>query len=202
MAKRRWGAKRFPVFLLLTIAGLFLFFGLVQAAGDTAHDQDRSADLKDLLYRGINFFLLVLILFLVLRKTGIKQVFRLRGEEIKEKLEDLRKHKEQAESKYRELEKQLLEFEKHKNEVIERFKAEGLAEKERIVAEARSKMNRIIEEAEASIHGEIYAARERLKSEMAALTALRAEEVILKEMTEKDQDRLVNDFIERVGKGH
>jgi F0F1-type ATP synthase membrane subunit b/b' len=35
-----------------------------------------------------------------------------------------------------------------------------------------------------------------------ALATRQAEEIIAREMTEKDQDRLVNDFIERVGKGH
>jgi F-type H+-transporting ATPase subunit b len=63
-------------------------------------------------------------------------------------------------------------------------------------------VNQIIEEAEASIRQEMQAARERLKAEVAALTTRKAEEIILGEMTERDQDKLVNDFIERVGKGH
>jgi F-type H+-transporting ATPase subunit b len=63
-------------------------------------------------------------------------------------------------------------------------------------------VNQIIEDAEAAIHQEMQAARERLRSEVATLTTRKTEEIISREMTERDQNKLVNDFIERVGKGH
>jgi F-type H+-transporting ATPase subunit b len=190
------------VCLLILFAGVLFFSGLAFAAGDPAHGGDRSDDLKDLLYRIINFSLLVIILFVVFRKVGIKQFFASRGEEIQKKLEELNKNKEQAEKKYRELEKRLQEFDRHKQEILEQFRSEGLAEKERIVADARSRVNQIIEDAEAAIHQEMQAARERLRSEVATLTTRKTEEIISREMTERDQNKLVNDFIERVGKGH
>jgi len=202
MARRRYRPKRSFVFLLLALAGILFFCGLAPAAGDAAHGQDRSADLKDLFYRIVNFSLLVIILFVALKKVGIKQFFVSRGEEIQKKLVELNKNKEEAEKKYRELEKRLQEFDKHKEDVLEQFRAEGLVEKERIVAEARLRVNQIIEDAEAAIGQEMKEARERLKSDVAALTTRKAEEILLKEMTEKDQNKLVNDFIERVGKGH
>lgn len=202
MARGRYRPKRAFLFFLLMLAGILFFCALAPAADNQAHGGDRSADLKDLLYRIINFSLLVIILFVVLRKVGIKHFFASRGEEIQKKLEELNNNKKKAEGKYRELEKRLQEFDGHKKDVLEQFRAEGLAEKERIVAEARSKVNQIIEEAEAAIRQEMQAARERLKSEVAALTTRKAEDIILREMTEKDQNKLVNDFIERVGKGH
>lgn len=202
MTTRRYRPTRYFVFLLLMLAGLLFFCGLALAAGDPAHGGDRSDDLKDLLYRIINFSLLVIILFVVLRKVGIKRFFTSRGEQIQKKLEELKKNKEEAERKYRDLEKQLQDFDKHKQDVLEQYRAEGRAEKEKIVAEARLRVNRIIEDAEASVRQEIQAARERLKSEVAALTTRKAEEIISREMTEKDQNKLVHDFIERVGKSH
>ena len=202
MARRRYRPKWSFAFLLLLLAGILFLCGFALAAGDAAHGQDRSADLKDLFYRIVNFSLLVIILFVALKKVGIKQFFVSRGEEIQKKLEELKKNKEEAEKKYRELEKRLQEFDSHKKDVLEQFRAEGLVEKERIVAEARLRVNQIIEDAEAAIRQEMKAAGERLKSDMAALTARKAEEILLKEMTEKDQNKLVDDFIERVGKGH
>ena len=199
----RWCRRNKPfACLLLALAGVVCLWGLAFAAGDPAHGGDRSADLKDLFYRIINFSLLVIILFVALRKVGIKQFFASRGEDIQKKLEELKKSKEDAEKKYRELEKRLQDFEKHKQDLIENYKAEGVAEKERIVADAKLRVGQILEEAEASIRQEMQAARERLKAEVAALTTRKAEEIILGEMTERDQDKLVNDFIERVGKGH
>lgn len=202
MARRRYRCNKPSLILLLMLAALLLLCGLAPAAGDPAHGGDRSDDLKDLFYRIINFSLLVIILFVALRKVGIKQYFASRGEEIQKKLQELNKNKEEAERKYRDLEKRLQEFDTHKQEVLEQFRAEGLAEKERIVADARLKVNRIIEEAEASIQQEMQTARERVRAEVAALTTRKAEEIILREMTEKDQQHLVDDFIERVGKGH
>ena len=202
MAGARYRPERTFFCLVLVLAGILFFCGLAAAAGEGAHGHDRSDDLKDLLYRIINFSLLVAILFVVLRKVGIKQFFASRGEEIKKKLEDLKRGKEEAEKKYRELENRIQDFDRHKKEVLEQFRAEGLAEKERIVADAKIKADQIIQDAETAILQEIQEARERLKSEVAALTALKAEEIILREMTEKDQSNLVNHFIERVGKGH
>ena len=202
MSTRRYRTARCLALLLLVLAGMLLFCGLALAAGDAAHGGDRSDDLRDLLYRIINFSLVVIILFVVLRKVGIKRFFESRGEEIQKKLEELNKNKADAERKYRELDKKLREFDRHKTDLLEQSRAEGLAEKERIVAEARLRVNQIIEDAEAAVRQEMQEARERLKLEVAGLATRKAEEIISMEMTEKDQNKLVRDFIERVGKGH
>lgn len=202
MVRRPDRPRKFLVFFVMVIVGCVLLSGFALAAGEEGHGQDRSGDLKDLLYRFMNFALLVIILFVALKKVGIKQFFVSRSEEIKKRLEELKSGKEEAERKYRELEKRLQDFEGKKKEIIEQFKAEGLAEKERIVSEARSRVDQILEQAEATVQQEVEAARDRLKGEVLALATRHAEEIIAREMTEKDQDRLVNDFIERVGKGH
>jgi hypothetical protein len=80
----------------------------------------------------------VIILFVVLRKVGIKQFFASRGEEIQKKLEELKKQRGGG-TEIPGTGKRLQDFDKHKQDVIEQFKAEGLAEKERIVADARSR---------------------------------------------------------------
>lgn len=189
-------------FFLIMAAVCVLVSGFALAAGDQAHGHDRSGDLKDLLYRFINFALLVIILFVALKKVGIKQFFVSRTEQISKRLDELKSGKEEAERKYRDLEQRLQEFEGKKKEMIEQFKAEGLAEKERILNEARARVDQILHQAEATVQQEIEAARNRLKGEVLTLATRQAEEIIAREMTEKDQDRLVNDFIERVGQRH
>jgi F0F1-type ATP synthase membrane subunit b/b' len=42
----------------------------------------------------------------------------------------------------------------------------------------------------------------RLRQEVVDLAAQKAEEIISKGLTDKDQDNLVNEFIERVGRLH
>ena len=77
-----------------------------------------------------------------------------------------------------------------------------MIEKEKIISDAQERVNQIIAQSEISIQQEIQSARERLKKEVVDLAAKKAQEIIAKEIDEKDQDQLVNDFLERVGKIH
>jgi F-type H+-transporting ATPase subunit b len=161
-----------------------------------------SGKLLDLLYRFINFALLVIILFVVVRKSAIKDMFAARKEEIRKRLEDLGREKGQAETRYRELEKKLREFEQRKKELLAQYREEGLAEKERIIREAQQRAQQILQQADATIQREVQAARERLKVEVVNAAAEKARQMIAKEMKDSDQDRLVQDFIKKVEKLH
>jgi F-type H+-transporting ATPase subunit b len=184
----------------MALAAHFLFAGGVAlAAGAGA---DRSGDLLDLLYRFINFALLVIILWVVLKKANIRGLFAARGEEIEKRLEALKTGKEEAERKYRDLEKQVREFEQSKKGILDQFRAEGLAEKQRIISEAEARVKQILDQAQSTMVREVESAKDRLRQELLGLAAQKAEEILSKGMTEQDQDRLVNEFIERVGKTH
>jgi F-type H+-transporting ATPase subunit b len=210
------------IFFFFAAISLFLNTSLVIASGEGAHGggqesvhesssgvahegehaKDRSADLRDLLYRFINFALLIIILFVAIRKSGLKDSLTGRIDEIKQRLEDLRKEKEEAETKYQDIEKELKDFEAKKKEIIEQFQNEGQAEKERIIAEANERAKQIVEQAELTIQQEMQSAKDGLRKEVMELAAGKAQEIIAKEMTDEDQDRLVSEFIERVGKIH
>jgi F-type H+-transporting ATPase subunit b len=175
----------------------------VHESGDgEGHSADRSADLRDLLYRFINFALLVIILIWALKKADIKGLFSKRIEDIRRKLDTLKKEKEEAEQRYQASEKKLKAFEKERTEILEQYKKDGEAEKERIIAEANLRVQQIIEQSEATIQQEIQSAKNRLKQDVVNLAAQKAQEIIAREMKDEDQERLVQDFIERVGKIH
>jgi F-type H+-transporting ATPase subunit b len=180
--------------------GTLVFYGFAFAA-EGAHG-DRTGDLLDLLYRFINFALLVIILFVVLKKANIKGVLASRSEELKKRLTELRAEKEESEGKYKELEKRIREFEQSRQGIVDQFKAEGLAEKNRLIAEAEERVKQILDQAQTAIQTEIESAKNRLRKDMIGLAAENAEKILSKEITDNDQERLVNEFIERVGKGH
>ena len=171
-----------------------------EASGD--HGADRSRDLLDLLYRFINFALLVIILAIVIRKTTIKDIFKNRTNEIRDRLESLKREKEEAEARYKDMESQLKDFESKKKEIIDQFINEGLAEKERIISEAKERVDQIIKQSEMTIDQEILSARNRLKEEVVDMAALKAREIISGKIDERDQDKLIDEFIERMGKLH
>lgn len=186
-----------------SLIGLLLVCGLAYASGGGeqggAHDSGRTLDL---LYRFINFALLVIILVVVLKKVKIGGFFSSRIEEIKKKFDELNAEKEASEGRFKELEKKLKEFEVKKQEILEQFKADGAAEKEKIIAEANERAQQILTQADLTIEREIQAARDRLRQEVVEVAARKAQEMIEKEIKDDDQDHLVNEFIERVEKLH
>jgi len=194
------GRKIASVEAILLALG-FIFCSLSFAAGG-AEGGSSSADLLDLLYRFINFALLVIILFVVLRKVNIKGLLAARGEDLKRKMEELRARKEEAERKCRELEGRIREFEASKRGVIDQFREEGLAEKNRLISEAEERVKQILLQAESAIQREMETAKNRLKQDMIAVAAQSAETILSEKITDKDQERLVDEFMERLGKPH
>ena len=63
-------------------------------------------------------------------------------------------------------------------------------------------IEQILEQSEITINQEIQTARDRLKKEVIDIAAQKAQEIISDKINEKDQDQLVDEFIERVGKVH
>ncbi|MBW1803519.1 MAG: ATP synthase F0 subunit B, partial [Deltaproteobacteria bacterium] len=143
--------------------------------GDT-HGADRKGDLLDLLWRFINFALLVIILGWGMKKAGVKNSLASRVKDIKQRLEDLKNEKEASESKYRDIEAKLQAFEKEKRRIIEEYKREGQAEKDKIITEAKARVEQIIDQAELKIQQEIQSARDRLKGEVVDLAAEKAQD--------------------------
>ena len=201
MSKVRRHCHRTVFFVVLFALLSLCLFGPALAA-EGSQGGDRSGDLWDLLYRFINFALLVIILGWAIKKAGVKDLLAARIEEIRERLDHLKKEKESTESTNQGLDRQLRDFEQEKKSIIEAYKNEGEAEKEKIIAEAQARVKQIIEQAEMTIQQEMRSARNRLKDEIVELAAQKAREIISGKINEQDQDLLVDEFIERVGKIH
>jgi F-type H+-transporting ATPase subunit b len=197
----RFTGKKGQASLILGMALLFLItlcgFAFASGGGGNSHDQ-----MLNLFYRILNFTLLVIILVVVVKKTSMLRFFGERRDEIKEKLEALAKERQTAESRSRELETKLGEFEVQKKEILEQFRAEGAKEKALIITEARERAAQLISQADHTIEREIQGATERLKQEVVEMAALRAEEIIAKGINDSDQDHLVDEFIKSVEKLH
>jgi len=158
------------------------------------------AAMTDFFYRSLNFLIMLVILYIAARKTAIKDLFSIRKEEIKRKFEELQNQKYEFEKKAYELEAKLKEIEDKKKEIIEQFRQEGIKEKEKIIAEARERALQIIAQADSAIEKEIYSAKEQLKEEIMNIATQKAKEIISKTIKDKDQDRLVEEFIEKIGR--
>lgn len=195
------GKGKSPFITLFTLIVSTAFCGLAFASGGEGGGHG-GGSVTDLLYRILNFGLMVVVLVVVIRKTTIKDFFSNRKEEIRKKLEELKRDKEIAENRCGELEKKLEEFELQKKEIIDQFRADGALEKEKIIAEAKERAAQILIQSDLTIEREIQAARNRLRQEVVDVAATRAEQIIARQIQESDQDHLVTEFIERVEKLH
>jgi F-type H+-transporting ATPase subunit b len=187
-------------FLFLMSLTVFLFCCASVFASGAEEAGPAKGVLWDLAARVLNFTLLVIVLFVAVRKAGLKSFFTARTEEIRQRLTEMKNGQAEAEEKCRLLEERIQAFESQSQKIAEQYRSEGLAEKERIIAEARQKAQQILDQAQRAAQQEIRTAAERIKAELGLRAVQKTEDLIRKELTDQDQDRLVNEFMERIKK--
>lgn len=167
---------------------------------ENTHTTDRSGDLRDLLYRYMNFTVLVTILVIVFKKARIIEYFSMRSEEIRKRLEDIQRDRDDVENKFKEAEESLKKIEEKSREIIEQSRKEGMTEKERIISGAKEHVRQIIEQAEITIQKEIESARSALKHNIIEIASQKAQSILAEEIGDKEQANMVDDFIEKIGR--
>ncbi len=153
--------------------------------------------LRDLLWWGVNFLALVIILVKFGREP-LLNTFRSRREGIESEYKELSEKRAEAEAKYREYEKKLATLEEEAKKIMEAFIEQGQKEKERIIKEAQETAERIKQQAEFYVQQELEKARAELRKEVAEMSVKLAEQIIKEKITPEDHKRLVKEFIERV----
>jgi F-type H+-transporting ATPase subunit b len=171
----------------------------VADAHGAAHGGPLSPEkLKDLGWRVMNFAALVIILVKFLKKPladGLKN----RKEGIRAEFEDLEARRGEAEREYKEYEGKLAGIDDELKTMVENAVAQGQKEKERIIEEAERAAESIQRQAEMAVQNEIADAKRRLKAEITEQAAVMAEEIIKKNLQDADQDKLVDDYLTKVG---
>ncbi len=172
-----------------------------ESHGDESGDHDggglSAKRLWDLVFRAMNFLAVVIILFFVLRKP-ISRFFGNRREEIAENLADLERKKGEAEENFAKLESRLAELEAERETILAEYISDGEKEKEKIIANAEEMSSRIQAQAEKAIEREIKNAKDALKQEIAELAASLAEGLVKENITDQDQERLVEEYLDKV----
>jgi len=156
------------------------------------------AKLKDLLWRVLNFAVLLVVLIKVLSKP-IANGLRARQQEIREQFTDLEERKVEADKAYQTFEEKLAAIDGEVNDIIQSAVAQGEAEKQRIIEEANRAAADIKRQAEMAIQNELAEAKLRLREEVANQAVVMAEELIRKNLQETDQVKLIEDYLAKVG---
>lgn len=185
---------------LLTVcaAGLAYGAGHHEVAGPTWWGLSVEK-LWDFLWRTLNFTALVIILV----KFGAKpfaNAMSSRQMAIKEQFDSLEAKKAEADKSYQAFETKLSQIDQEVKKIIETAIAQGEAERTRIIDEANRAADDIKRQAEMAVKHEMAAARLMLREEVANQAVLMAESLIRKNLQQPDQVKLVEDYLQKVGR--
>lgn len=198
MANNRW------LVALLTGVAWVILVGVAlasEAAGE--HGGISPAKIQDLIWRTVNFAVFASVLgYLLIKKFPVKDFFAQRSQEIAQSLSELEAKKAAAAQNLQEAEARLAKVAAERDQIIQQFKDEGELEKVKIIQKAEMVAARIKEMAALSIAQETKKAAQELKVEVANQATQLAEELIKKKMTPTDQQRLVDEYLEKVVEKH
>jgi F-type H+-transporting ATPase subunit b len=173
----------------------FAHAGIAWSAAVAPAVEEKSQEpAHELLYKFINFTLLVGLLVYFLRKPAA-DFFHSRSASIRKSLEEGRKALETSGAQLRTVEERLL----HLEEEIAAFKAsaerEMAAERQRLEQAAADEAARILEAAHARLDTALRAAKLELKNHVAQQAVTQAEGLIRERLDEPGRRRLVNQFV-------
>jgi len=185
--------------LFIAALGLLLFGGMAFASsggGEHGAAEPRGWVATDT-YRVINFAILFAGLFFVLRKPAAKAL-NARIEGIKEQLESLELQKKAAEAQLAQYNEKLAELDKEAEKIVAEYIRQGNEARARILREAEATAEKLEQQARRNIENEFARARITLQQEVVENALSKAEEMIRQSIGNEDQDRLVDEYLEKV----
>jgi F-type H+-transporting ATPase subunit b len=143
-----------------------------------------------------------LVLMLIVSKFAMRPMLstmQKRQDYIESEIDAAEKSRKSAEESVEEQRKALEEARNESYQIVERAKRQSEAEGNKILESARKQSERNLEEARKEILTEKEQAVAELREQVASLSVQIATKVIEKELDEKDQEKLINEYLEEVG---
>jgi F-type H+-transporting ATPase subunit b len=147
-------------------------------------------------FRVLNFGILAVVLFLILRKP-VASALSSRIAGIKKELADLESQKEAAEKKLAEYSDKLSDLEKESEHIVADYIKQGNEAKARILKEAEASA-KLQAQARRNIEHEFDQAKKQLQAEVLEKSLAKAEELIKAKISTDDQNRLVDEYLDKV----
>lgn len=148
-------------------------------------------------YKVMNFAVLAIALFFIARKP-VAAFFSSRVQDIREELADLEKQKKEAQERLDGYADRLAKLEKESSAIVDEYVKQGEAAKKRILAEAQAQAEKLEDTAKRNIEQEFKSARLKLQQEIADKALVKAEALVKEAITAQDQDRLVDEYLNKV----
>lgn len=168
---------------------------LVLGAAETAHTGINGGDI-------VLQLVIFLVLLLLLKKFAwgpLMGIMKQREEFVKSEIEAAEQSRKDATSVLEEQRALLKEARVEAQSLMEKAKAQGDAQREIIISDAKKEAERLKSSALVEIEQQKEKAVAAIRDQVSSLSVLIASKVIEKEINEKDQEKLINDYIQEVG---
>ena len=195
---RKYNKKKIHSGLILFAAALLIFnIGAAFASGGGDGGAAPKGWVATDTYRVMNFAVLFIALFFLLKKP-VSNALNARITGIKEQLEELEAKKAEAEKQLSEYNERLSLLGKEAEGLIQEYIKQGEEAKARIIEAAESTAVKLEEQAKKHIAHEFEQAKAELQGEIMQKALVKAEEIITAKINDEDQDRLVDEYLEKV----
>jgi F-type H+-transporting ATPase subunit b len=148
-------------------------------------------------YRVMNFAVLAIALFFLLKKP-VSAALNQRIKDIKAQLAALEARKDDAEKELAKYNEKLATLEGEAEKIIEGYIKQGNEARERIIREAGAAAEKLEEQSKITIEQEFEKAKLELRDNILENALNKAEERIKEKFTSEDQNKLVDEYLEKV----
>jgi len=180
--------------MVIMAALLFCFVGTTIASSE---GNGGKGWVKTDTYKVMNFGVLAIGLFLILRKP-ISQALDSRIKGIKDQLSELETKKKEAEKELVKYNERFSLLEQEAEKLVEEYIRQGNEAKARIIEEAKKAAEKLEEQASRNIENEFKKAKIKLQQDTLEKALVNAETLIKNKITAQDQDKLVDEYLEKV----
>ena len=185
--------KGLTVMVIMTVL-LFCFVGTTIASSE---GNGGKGWVKTDTYKVMNFAVLAIGLFLILRKP-VSQALDSRIKGIKDQLSELETKKKEAEKELVKYNERFSLLEQEAEKLVEEYIRQGNEAKARIIEEAKKAAEKLEEQARRNIENEFKKAKIKLQQDTLEKALVNAETLIKNKITAQDQDKLVDEYLEKV----
>ena len=185
------------IVLGVLLALLLLSMGVGNALGASGGEGGSKGWVATDTWRVTNFVVLLVALFFILRKP-ISQALSSRIKNIREQLESLEVQKAEAEKQLANYNDQLSKLESEARKIVESYIKQGKEAKAKILKETEAAAEKLQAQARRNIENEFEKAKQVLQHEVLEKSLSKAEEKLKKEITTRDQDQLIDEYLKKV----
>jgi len=195
---KRYLDRRLICCIAASVLILLCFVGpLAASGGGNEHEAKPKGWVATDSFRVMNFAVLAIGLYLIARKP-VANALNKRIEDIRTEIDDLERQKALANKNLAGYENKLAELDRETEKIIETYIKQGNEAKVKILTAAQDAAEKMRQQAKNNISQEFKLAQRDLKAEIVDKSLVTAEKLIISQISDADQRKLVDEYLDKV----